>query len=224
MNFQQHSYFKKNHRIPKPEVLILEGEKLFLLAIPWGNRDHTKEYLEKLSNFYVSAKEDNEATSPFPKYSNLSSNLNNLQVAVQLCNQNFKNEINSDEYVSGFELVACYLDKKELGWVSFGGPSIILAKNNSELRILEAGSNWAQSELSNCPSLPKDLIGLQTYINLNIRSIPWKSGDRLMFYYSNQLSPLQLQQSEDGVGLRDIIEANFSNKKDYYYWVAQLDI
>lgn len=224
MDFKQHSYFKKNHRIPKPEILSLEGEKLFLLAIPWGNRDHTKEYLEKLSNFYISAKEDNEATSPFPKFPYFSSNLNNLQVAIQLCNQNFKNEINNEEYVSGFELVACYRDQNELGWVSFGGPSILLGKSNNDIRILEAGSNWAQAELAYTPSLPKDMIGLQSHINLNIRSIPWKAGDKLLFYYSNQLSPLQIKHDSDTLSLENIIDANFTNKKECYYWIAQLQI
>lgn len=223
MKLAQHSYFQKGNRIPKPQINLNEKEKLVLFGFPWGNRDSSEQGLQKLEDYFIAAKDDNEATSPFPKIPQYPSSLNNLQVATQIFGQSLLRETNQDEYVTGVEFLGLYQEGKELGWVSCGGPNLILSKANGELKIINSESNWSETRNTNTSNLPRNFLGIHPHVHLSMGYTQIEAGDKLLILYTNSFSPLGIKP-EKSLGLKEFVELNFKNSKDQNYWIAELKL
>lgn len=221
MNWEQQFYNKKQERIPKVEVVIEKTEKLALIGIPWGSPEPVGPGLKKVLDYFIAAKEDNEATSPFPKYPQLPTLLNNLQVGTLLFNDSLNKEVNHEEYRTGVEYMAFYVSGEELGWVSLGGPSLLLSKKDGQIIALETNSNWASSSKHKLASLPKDYLGIYKQIHLRMGYSKIEKGDKLLLIYSNEISPLSWKPVNNQNLLKDFVETNFEEDKDKSYWVAE---
>ena len=224
IKLKQHSYFHKGMRIPKPENLELNREKLVISSLPWGHRDNIASYIQKLADFFVAAKDDAEATSPFPRYPQYSNNLNNLQIAMQVVNDNLFKQKNQEELQSGLEIIACYRENNEFGWVSYGGPDILLWKNSGELRLLHHANNLASHRKQNCSPLPKNMLGVYRSIHPHIESIQLEDGDKLFLLYSSRLNPFHIEsfQSNDR-SLASLVNQLFEKDPKESFWIAELE-
>lgn len=222
MKWDQHSYFKKTNRIPKPSVKINEKENLFLLGIPWGNSDYNEQGFQKLEDYFVAAKEDNEATSPFPKIPQYPVSLNNLQVATQIFGQSLLREVNKDEYVSGVEFLGLYKEGEELGWVSCGGPSIIISKANGDLKLIHTEGNWAETKSAPSSNLARNFLGIYPQVHLSMGFTQIDPLDKVLLIYTSQLSPLGLKDLNKQLNLKSFVEKNFDSNSKQAFWVGEL--
>lgn len=225
MKIKQHSYFHKGMRIPKPENLEINREKLIISSIPWGHRDNIANYVQKLADFFVAAKDDAEATSPFPRFPQYSNSLNNLQIAMQVVNENLFKQKNQDELQTGLEIIACYRDNKEFGWVSYGGANLILWKNSGDLRIIHHANNLASHRDQNCPPLPKNMLGVHRNIHPHIESIQLEEGDKVFLLYSSRLNPFHIESLNSSErSLNSLVNQLFEKDPKESFWLAEIDM
>lgn len=222
---EQHFYTAKAKRIPKPEWVTSARESLLVCGIPWGNRDATSEQLQKIADFFIAAKEDSEATSPFPRFLQYSNALNNLQIAMQLANQNLIKTRNHQEYQTGMEIFACYRSEGEFGWACFGGPHLLLQRPNGSFQILQNNNLLSSSYPDSQAPLPKHLLGIHPQVPLHFESIPWQKGSRLFLLYSSTLGaqlPLTLDNSI--CALKDLVDKIQRQDPDQSFWLAELEL
>ncbi|MEC9281217.1 MAG: hypothetical protein VX642_00790 [Bdellovibrionota bacterium] len=225
MKLTQHSYFHAGMRIPKPENLELSREKLIISCVPWGHRDNMSSYLQKLADFFVAAKDDAEATSPFPRYPQYSNSLNNLQIAMQVVNDNIFKQKNQDELQSGLEIIACYRDNNEFGWVSYGGPNIILWKQSGEIRLLHHANNLASHRKQNCSPLPKNMLGVYRSIHPHIESIHLDEGDKVFLLYCSRLNPFHIESLNTSErSLTSLVNQLFEKNSQESFWLAEVEL
>ncbi len=192
-NFSYRPYSGKQFR-PVPE--IHSDEKTLVVATPWGNRDSAKKAIDRILEYLILCNEDREATTPFQRLSCLSVGANNLRIAALLANESIFREDNHTEYRNGTELFAMSLSEGELVWVQIGQPQILLVRKMRQVVTL-AGAMDLSFDMSDgeelLPSLPNQLLGLDSSLNLTINSFRPQDLDQLILLSHSQL-PRDLYQ------------------------------
>ncbi len=185
--FSNRPYSGRQFR-PTPEVHL--DEKTLIIATPWGNRDSAKRTISRILEYFVLCNEDHEATTPFQRLSCLSIGANNLRIAILLANESLFREDNLIEYQNGVELFAMSLSEGELVWAQIGQPQIMLARKLRPILTL-AGAMDLSFDLSEgedlLPSLPNQLLGLDSSLNLTINSFRPQETDQLILLSHSQV-------------------------------------
>ncbi len=166
---------------PRPEI-FLDSSNLLIVATPWGLRKTATEAIQIIADYYLSANDDGELTSPFGKLSCLNTTLNNLRTSVLLANETLYQRVNSHEYRSGLELFVCSLVSKELQWVQVGHPQLFLFRDCTTPVPLGSSIDFSlelSSETKLLPPLPRDLIGVDTSANLILNSFRPRKSDKI---------------------------------------------
>ena len=195
MNFKfaYRPYSGKQFR-PTPEVHI--DDKTLIVATPWGNRDAGKKAIDRILEYLILCNEDREATTPFQRLSCLSAGANNLRIAALLANESIFREDNRVEYRNGVELFTMSLSEGELIWIQIGQPQILLARKSRQVITL-AGAMDLSFDMSDgeelMPSLPNQLLGLDSSLNLTINSFRPQNEDQLVLLSHSQL-PREIYQ------------------------------
>jgi hypothetical protein len=193
--FSYRPYSGKQFR-PTPEVHT--DDKTLIVATPWGNRDAAKKSIDRILEYLILCNEDREATTPFQRLSCLSTGANNLRVAALLANESIYREDNNIEYRNGVELFAMSLSEGELVWIQIGQPQILLARKSRQVISL-AGSMDLSFDMSDgddlLPSLPNQLLGLDSSMNLTINSFRPQDQDQLVLLSHSQM-PREIYQLE----------------------------
>ncbi len=186
-DFTYRPYSGKQFR-PSPEVHI--DDKTLVVATPWGNRDSAKKAIDRILEYLVLCNEDREATTPFQRLSCLSFGANNLRIAALLANESVFRDDNNVEFRNGIELFAMSLSEGELVWVQIGQPQILLVRQARQVLTL-AGSMDLSFDLSEgeqlMPSLPNQMLGLDSSLNLTISSFRPQETDQLILLSHSQL-------------------------------------
>ena len=192
-SFSYRSYSGKQFR-PTPEVH--NDEKTLIVATPWGNRDAAKKAIDRILEYLILCNEDREATTPFQRLSCLSVGANNLRIAALLANESIFREDNNVEYRNGVELFTMSLTDGELVWMQIGQPQILLVRKSRQMITL-AGAMDLSFDLSGSeellPSLPNQLLGLDSSLNLTINSFRPQPYDQLVLLSHSEL-PRELYQ------------------------------
>jgi hypothetical protein len=185
--FSFRPYSGKQFR-PTPEVH--QDEKSLIIATPWGQRDSAKKVIAQILNYLMICNEDREATTPFQRLSCLSTSANNLRIAILLANETLFRGENNEEYKSGVELFAMIRSEGELVWLQIGQPQIFLLRENRSVISL-GGSMDLAFDLSNefdlLPSLPNQLLGLDSSLNLTINSFRPQAKDKILLLSHSQV-------------------------------------
>ena len=191
--FSYRPYSGKQFR-PSPEVHI--DERTLVVATPWGNRSSAKKAIGRILEYLVLCNEDREATTPFQRLSCLSVGANNLRIAALLANESIFREDNHVEYQNGIELFAMSLSEGELVWIQIGQPQILLARKSRQVVSL-AGAMDLSFDMSDgeqlLPSLPNQLLGLDSSLNLTINSFRPQNADQLVLLSHSQI-PCEIYQ------------------------------
>ena len=185
--FTYRPYSGKQFR-PTPEVH--KDEKSLIIATPWGQRDSAKKVIDQILNYLMVCNEDHEATTPFQRLSCLSASANNLRIAALLANENLYRVENNEEYKSGVELFAMVRSEGELVWLQIGQPQILLLRQNRSAISLGGSMDLAfdmSNEFDLLPSLPNQLLGLDSSLNLTINSFRPQANDKILLLSHSQV-------------------------------------
>ena len=183
MKFQHRSFRGDDCTIPSPEIYFEPQERLLIVATPWGNPKGARKVVESLADFYLSARTDREATSPFRRLEFLSPIANNLRIAGLIANERLYRESNKTEYTTGVEVFAAALFEKELAWLQVGQPHVFLKRQGQSLLPLSIQLNLAseiQAGQKPLPPLPKNMLGIAPEPNLHIQSFTPQAEDALV--------------------------------------------
>lgn len=220
MKVDQRSYRGKSFR---PSPLLHVEPNLTLIITSWGQASVAERARDIVADFILSARNDQEATSPFQKMTCLTPLANNVRVAMMLLNDTLYREFNQDEYTEGVEVLICAKHESEITIAQVGQPHVFLSRKQFPLIPLTAGSD-ASVEFSQPPEilspLPHSLLGLYSTSNFGIQSFRLQEQDQLIFlarsHYPNAF--LTLNSSERN--LNKLSQTLSQEHPDIPYWLA----
>jgi hypothetical protein len=206
---------------PTPEVH--QDDKSLVIATPWGQRDSAKKVISQILNYLMVCNEDREATTPFQRLSCLSNFANHLRTATLLANENLYLSENNEEYKSGVELFAMTMSDGELVWLQIGQPQILLVRK-SRSTISLGGSMDLAFDMSNeydlLPSLPNQLLGLDSSLNLTINSFRPQAHDKILLLSHSQIpSEIYNIKSQD-LKLDQLIKTLSERDPQLAFWLG----
>ncbi len=221
--FSYRPYSGKQFR-PTPEIHT--DEKTLIVATPWGNRGSAKKTIDRILEYLVLCNEDREATTPFQRLSCLSAGANNLRIAALLANESVFREDNNTEYRNGTELFAMSLSEGELVWIQIGQPQILLVRKSRQVVTL-GGAMDLSFDMSDgqelLPSLPNQLLGLDSSLNLTINSFRPQDADQIVLLSHSQL-PREIYQLNSSEFELDGISQKLSKMSPQLaFWLGLVD-
>jgi hypothetical protein len=225
MILSERSYSGKVFR-PRPEIHCDPSGNLCIIATPWGHRSSARKVIQHIVDFFMSARSDEEVTSPFQVLENLTPTANNLRVAVMLANDSIFREENRAEYLTGIELFVAAKNQNELTWLQIGGPHVYLDRPGYELKAIGVDTDWSASYSNQhlLAPLPSQLLGLAATSNFAVHSIHVESDDRLVVVQRSVIpaSLLAAQRSQRNLNHMSQILARQST--DLPFWLGLVEL
>ncbi len=224
-NFEHRPYSGENFR-PRPEVHVDRDAKLILVATSWGPRGTAKKVIDRMLEYLLNARQDNEVTSPFERLTCLSDAANNLRTAAFLANEMIFREDNADEYHAGVELFGAVLDENEIVWLQIGNPQLLLARKQRGLvplgSYLDLAFDLSAGEL--LPALPNQLLGLDTTLNPTMGQFRVQSGDQLVLLSHSEIPQVIYNIERAELTLDNLSRILAQAHPDLAYWLGILEI
>jgi hypothetical protein len=222
MGFEERSYNSHLFR-PRPEVHVERDESLIIVATPWGSRPAARKAIQIIQDYYLSSRQDNEATSPFAKLTCLSPMANHLRIAVKLANDAIYHEDNKREFVSAIELFVLARSHNEIVWTQIGQPFALLDRPQRPLTPLgnfqDLSVEFSTQARALAP-LPHRLLGLDNSSDFSIESFRPHYQDRLVLLSRSGLAPSIFQLSPADRNLKYITELLSQDDVDLPFWAA----
>ncbi|MCB0347970.1 MAG: hypothetical protein KDD37_04005 [Bdellovibrionales bacterium] len=216
--FKEKFYRTKDSKYPTAKVSFEESDKLFIAVWSWGAADGGQKALDIIKDYYLSARTDIEATSPFPLNPEQSLAANHLRIGVMLANNIIAKENNSEEYTTGIEVLCMSKSQREINIAHVGGPSIISLRDNQKPTVyLQQNHLGHEFNFKVTNPLPKDLLGIKQKQNVNVQSIRSIENEKFLLVQRNYIPILDLKDNS----LEKIEDSLVSDNKDLPFWICE---
>lgn len=226
MSFEDRSYSGSLFR-PRPEVIYDKSGQLLIVATPWGPRASARKAAQFLHDFFLSSRDDSEATSPFARLTCLTPLANQLRLAMKLTNDLIYQEDNKQDYVSGIELTVIARSNQEVAIAQVGYPFILLDRPATGLTPLGSQVDLTSEmsfETEMVPPLPQKLLGLDPTSDFSVQSIRHFMGDRYLLISRSTL-PADVYSAPYGArGVADISKTLAHANERMPFWMGSLTL
>lgn len=224
MRIAERSYAGRVFR-PRPEIHCDPSGSLCIVATPWGSRSVAKKVIQSILDFFMSARSDEEVTSPFATISSLSPMANNLRVAIMLANDNVFREENRAEFRSGVELFVASRHNHEVVWAQVGGPHVYLDRAGFDMQALSASPDAAlqhstQKEI--LAPLPSALLGLSDTSNFSLQSLCLQPEDKLILVHRSLIPPRMSALPNADRTIQNISSVLAQQSTDLPFWLGMI--
>lgn len=216
--FKEKIYRTKTSKYPTPKVSFEEKDNLFIAIWAWGAQDSAQKALDIIKDYYLSARTDIEATSPFPLSPELSLPANHLKIAVMLANDIIAKENNNEEYTSGIEVFCACKHQKEVNFVHVGGPSVLsLRPEQNPTLYLQHNHLGHEFNFKIDSPLPKELLGIKQKQTIPCKSIRLNDKEHFALVQRDYL-PLLTKNEHD---LASIEASLLKDNPDLPFWICE---
>ncbi len=226
MELLERSYSGKIFR-PRPEIHCDPQGNLCIVATPWGNRSVAKKVIQSILDFFMSARADEEVTSPFATITTLSPMANNLRISIMLANDTIRREENRAEYHGGVELFVGAKFDREFCFAQIGGPHLLLNRSGFDLQVLSGAPDLAlynsgKSQL--LAPLPNALLGISETSNFAVQTARLEANDQLILLHRSLIPPRLLALSEERRDLKGLSQVLANHSPDLPFWLGLLNL
>lgn len=212
---------------PSPEIHYEKSGDIIVIATPWGQRSCAKKAIDIIVDYFLSANTDMESTTPFEKDLSISAVANNLRTAALLANNEVLAEFNSDEYRGGCELLLASCSGNEFSFVQVGQPQVFWARKNFPLIPLAVGADLSLTlspPNTQCPPIPRALLGLESTLNLTIQSYSVRADDRIILLSRSLTPPRFLSYDGDQVDLDQMVSSLVMQDENMPFWLGIVNL
>jgi hypothetical protein len=224
MQLQERSYGGQLFR-PRPEIHISDNNSLVIIATPWGPAEAAKDFIELVTASLRNADSDPDQTVVFLKVDTLSTQENNLRMAIMSAHEDIRDKYNDDVASAGLEVFCLIKNEKKVTWFQMGAPATSLIRENKHIPIhhpLDLSFDFSRTKV--LPPLPKDLIGLQNHIHLELGTFRWRHNDKLLLI-SRSYVPYELFKHEpQELNLDSVTKILSEDNQDHPFWLGILEL
>ncbi len=215
---KEKSYRTKESKFPTAKLSFEQNDNLLIAVWSWGAADGGPKALDIIKDYYLSARTDIEATSPFPLNPDLSLSANHLRIGVMLANDIIAKENNNEEYTTGIEVICMSKNKKEVSFVHVGGPSLIsLRENQSPVTYIQQSQLGNEFDFKVTSPLPRELLGIKPRQNVICKSIRTLEKERFLLVQRNYMPQL----TQENNTLEKIEAELIRDNKDLPFWICE---
>ena len=223
--FNFRSYSSHFYR-PQPQVVGDLENSILTIATPWGSKSGAEKCSDIINEFYLSARGDQEATSPFERLSCLAQEANDLRIAVLFANEKIYAEDNYDEYFTGCELLTMVQAGNEVHFVQIGQPAVYLIRNGVAMlpmaSHLDLTMNVSTEKKLISPMATK-LLGLENSIDFSVQTFVPQSRDKIIFL-SRTFAPKSFLNTDfDSANIDDMAKNISKDNPDNPFWIGMLE-
>jgi hypothetical protein len=216
--FKEKIYRTKNAKYPTPKISFEEKDNLLIAVWAWGAQDSAQKVLDIIKDYYLSARTDIEATSPFPISADLSLPANHLKIGVMLANDIIAKENNNEEYTSGIEVFCACKNQKEVNFVHVGGPSVLsLRPEQAPTTYLQHNHLGHEFNFKIESPLPKELLGIKQRQYIPCKSIRMQEKEHFVLVQRDYL-PLLTTKDQD---LLSIENSLIKDNSELPFWICE---
>ena len=222
IRFEEKSFNADSFR-PRPEIHIEPDGSLLIVSTPWGSRTAARKAVRKIQDYFLSTRQDIEATSPFSRLTCLSPLANDLRVAVKLASDTLYNEENREEYVTAMELFVLARNREETAWIQIGQPFALLDRPGQNLLSLgnqqDLGMEFSKPNVI-LPPLPSRFIGAEPTSDFAVETIRTQPSDKLILISSSSLPGALYSLPESERTLQAISTSLARLKQNQPFWLG----
>lgn len=219
MRFDERSSPGSRTRYPKPEIIFDPGSKFLLVATSWGSPEAGRRTARAVADYFLSSRNDEDATSPFRRLEHLSTTANNLRIAGLVASEMLYREENKTEYRCGIELFAACQYEQELSFVQVGQPSVILSRPGQGLVSISTRLGLS-GEIStpgvDLPPLPSQLLGVNSEPDITVLSFRPQKGDQILLLNRSWIPAQLLGLPVEGLSIESAAASISSEERPYW--------
>ena len=225
MHFEERSYSGESTR-PRPECYFSESEQLLIVATPWGAQSSAQRAIEKIKEFVLTTREDNEITFPFERLTSLSTAANNVRIGALLANDSLYRNENKHEINAGVEVAVIYVKDQECVWLHVGQPSLFLDRPATSITPIstemDLSFEMAQGG-DRLPPLPSKLLGLDSNLNFSVGSFRRQPEDKIILLSRTNL-PTEIYYQAQGQTLEQLTQTLAHGEPQMPFWLGMLQL
>lgn len=224
MQLDERSYGGKLFR-PRPEVFVSDDKSLMIIATPWGPAQAAKDFIETVSNQLRDTESDPDQTVVFLKVDSLDLKENRLRMAILSAHEDIRDKYNNEEATAGLEVLCLIKNDKKISWFQIGAPFTSLIRTNKLLPIHHPlDLSFDCSTAVTLPPLPKDLIGLQNQIHLEMGSFRWQQQDKMLLISRSYVPHELFKVAPHELSLDNITKTLSEENQEHPFWVGILHL
>jgi hypothetical protein len=226
MNIQDRSYGGKLFR-PTPEIHINDDKTLCVIATAWGAPQAAKDFIEIISNLYLSTLEDMDRT--VVTATNLDVNSleeNRLRMAIVSAHEDIREKYNEDSLTAGLEVMCGFKDELKFSWFVIGSPFIGLRRGDVLLPLhhsVDLSFDYSTKALS-LPPLPKSLLGLQSHLNIEQGNFRLQKGDELFLINRSYIPQALFAMPVPELDIESATLTMAKENENQPFWIAKLSL
>jgi hypothetical protein len=225
MVINDRSYGGKLFR-PTPEIHINDNKTLCIIATPWGAPQAAKDFIDILSNLYLSSLEDMDKTVTVNSTAVdfISMEENRLRMAIVSAHEDLQEKYNEDSITAGVEVLCCYREEFRLSWFVIGAPFMALRRGEHLLPLhhpVDLSYDFSTKEKS-LPPLPKNLLGLQAHLNLESGNFRLQKDDELLLIARSYVPHELFQIPPADLNIESATLAMAKENESQPFWIATL--
>jgi hypothetical protein len=218
MDFSEIGY-RGNYVEIAPSYRLITESNLFMMATSYGNPMLTEKIFDECEREYLSANQDFDVTSPFPKLTCLDGISNRIYTTLLFLNDYIYSNYNKNNYSEGFEFLILQKVNQKIYWAQIGWPHMFIL---SQKKLLGIDHSLGQRPIksSKGPNLPHSLLGLSNSLNFRVESSIIRPNEEIIFVKSESLpsdfyNPNQI--SNEG-----LIKSLYKNSPTTGAWLGRL--
>ncbi len=172
-------------QMPPKHRLVAESN-FFILGTSYGDPSLIDKIFDECEREYLSANQDFDITSPFPKLTCLDGVSNRIYTTLLFLNDYIYSNYNKSTYSQGFEFLILQKVNQKIYWAQIGWPNIYLVTKNN-ITGLDHSLGQRPSQQFEAPDLPHSLLGIHNSLNFRIENSKLHPGEELLFLKSQHL-------------------------------------
>lgn len=221
MNIQDRSYSGKLFR-PTPEVLINNDKDLFIMATPWGNPEAAKDFINLISTQYQTGLDDPDRTQS-SQLDFLSREENSLRLSIITAHEDIREKYNDDTVSAGLEILCCIKVDKTISWFVIGAPAIALRRTDKLVPLHHpVDLSFDFSKEKTLAPLPKNLLGLQSTLNLSHGNFRLQDNDELLLISRSYIPHSLFTMPVSDLHIESATLAMAKDNEDVPFWIGAL--
>jgi hypothetical protein len=145
-------------------------------------------------------------------------------MAIMTAHEDIRDKYNDDSASAGLEIFCLIRTEKKVTWFQLGAPFTSILRENKIIPIhhpLDLSFDYSRTRV--LPPLPKDLLGLQNFVNLEMGSFRAAHDDRILMISRSYVPHDLFKYAPADMTVENVTKVLSEDNQDHPFWVGILN-